>query len=166
MPPLRSAARLAALALLLAAAPALVPRHAAAQGRPLRATGLRGIAFGNVLPGVPQLVLATDPTRSAQFDLTGPNRIQVEITFTLPGALAAPGGGSIPIVFEPTSAGWSSSQTTADIVPFDPMQPFAATLSGNGRGTVFLGARLQPPAGVPSGAYAAPVTITLALTGL
>jgi hypothetical protein len=150
-----------ALAALLAGA---LPGALAAQ-RPLRATGVRGLTFGILLPGLPQPVLSMDAVRSAQLDVTGPNREVVRITFTLPSVLAGPAGGTIPIVFGATSAGWSESQTITNQVLFDPQQPFTATLSNNGRGSVFLGATLQPGGTAPSGAYSAPITITLALVG-
>lgn len=152
--------RLAALALLALA----TPRVAAAQ-RPLRATGVRGIAFGMVIPGIPQPVARTDAMRSAQFDIMGPNRSDVVVTFTLPTALAAPGGGMVPIDFGPSSAGYSQSQAIGNQIAFDPSQPFAATLGNNGRGSVFLGATLQPAASTPAGDYSAPITLTLANVG-
>lgn len=126
---------------------------------------MRGIAFGTVLPGVPQPVLGTDATRSAQFDLTGPNRSQILLVFTLPPALAAPGGGTLPIVFGAGSAGWSPSQAIGAQTPFDPVQPFSATLNNSGRGSVFLGATLLPSTTTPAGAYTAPITLTLANVG-
>jgi hypothetical protein len=156
--------RPARLALALAAVLAATPAALRAQ-RPVRATGVRGIAFGVVLPGVPQPVPRTDATRSAQFDLTGPNRSELLVTFTLPSVLTAGGGGAIPIVFGASDAGYSASQSIASQIPFDPALPFTATLSNNGRGSIFLGATLQPGAAAPPGGYTAPVTITLANVG-
>ena len=152
--------RLATLALLLVLAPG-----ALAAQRPLRATGVRGIAFGMVIPGIPQPVARTDPMRSAQFDFMGPNRSDVVLTFTLPTVLTAPGGGMVPIVFGPTSAGYSQSQAIGNQIAFDPTQPFNAPLGNNGRGSVFLGATLQPAASTPAGDYSAPITLTLANVG-
>lgn len=150
--------------LLAALLLALLPAALAAQ-RPLRATGVRGITFGMVIPGIPQPVARTDAIRSGQFDITGPNRSDVSITFTLPAMLTSPGGGTVPIVFGPASAGWSQAQAIGSQVAFDPSQPYTATLSNNGRGAVFLGATLQPAANTPAGDYTAPVTLTLAYTG-
>ena len=159
-------ARLAflALAALLALLAAGAPPALHAQ-RPLRATGVRGIDFGTVLPGIAQPVLRTDATRSAEFDLTGPNRSMVQITFVLPTALTAAGGGSLPVVFGVTSAGYSQSGTIGNQTPFDPAQAFTAALGNTGRGSVFLGATLHPSVATPAGAYTAPITITLALLG-
>jgi hypothetical protein len=152
--------RLLLLALVVVAAPDVL----AAQ-RPLRATGVRGIAFGVVIPGIPQAVARTDAMRSAEFEIAGPNRSGLLVSFTLPTVLTAPGGGSVPIVFGPASAGYSQSQAIGNQVAFDPAQPFAATLSNNGRGAIFLGATLQPAAGTAAGDYSAPITITLADVG-
>lgn len=152
--------RLIPLVLLLVAAPNVL----AAQ-RPLRVTGVRGIDFGVVIPGIPQTVARTDAMRSAEFEISGPNRGDLLISFTLPTMLTAPGGGTVSIVFGPASAGYSQSQAIGNQVAFDPAQPFAATLSNNGRGAVFLGATLQPAAGTAAGDYSAPITITLVDVG-
>lgn len=152
--------RLALLVLLAAVLPGVL----AAQ-RPLRATGVRGIGFGMVIPGIPQPVASTDPMRSAEFDIMGPNRGSLLLSFTLPTVLTSPGGGAMPIVFGPSSAGYSSSQAIGNQVAFDPSQPYTAALGNTGRGSVFLGATLQPAASTPAGDYSAPITITLADVG-
>ena len=48
-----------------------------AQGRPVTVTGVRGLTYGTVLPGVARIILRTDAANSGQFDLRGPNRNQV-----------------------------------------------------------------------------------------
>lgn len=153
-------ARLVLLALLLLASPGVL----AAQ-RPLRATGVRGIDFGVVIPGIAQPVARTDAMRSAEFEIAGPNRGDLLVSFTLPTLLTAAGGGTVPIVFGSASAGYSQSQAIGNQIAFDPSQPFAATLGNTGRGSIFLGATLQPAAGTAAGDYSAPITITLANVG-
>ena len=38
----------------------------AAQGKPLTVTGVRGVTFGAILPGVPRVVSRTDPANSGE----------------------------------------------------------------------------------------------------
>jgi hypothetical protein len=132
----------------------------------LSATGVRNLAFGDVLPGVPNTVQPTDVTRSGQFDIGGPSLAQVEITFALPTALAGGGGATTPISFGATSAGYSANGSIASQVPFDPRVPFRASLSALGRGTAFVGGLLAPPGTQSAGSYSGSVSVTVALVGL
>jgi hypothetical protein len=142
-----------------------------AGGRELRAqllvaTGIRDLAFGTVLPGVPSTVPPSDAVRSGQFDIAGPILGRVEITFTLPATLSRTGGATMPISFGPISAGYSAGGSIAGQTAFDPRTPFRANLSAIGRGSVFLGGTLSPPGSQGAGSYTASVTVTVALVGL
>ena len=132
-----------------------------AQGRPLTVTGMRGVTFGAVLPGVPRTVLRTDPANSGQYDLTGPNRSQVLLSFVLPAAMTGPVGALMPLTFGASDAGYSQSQTVGSQVGFDPKQPFTATLSNNGRGSVFVGGTANPATNQRAGAYSATLTLNV-----
>src|SRR5437773_12537549 len=83
---------LVVLGVMLLAAPLL------AQGKPLTVTGVRGVTFGAVLPGVPRVILRTDPANSGQFVIKGPKG-PVLLSFMLPLSLTGPGGAFRPIVF-------------------------------------------------------------------
>jgi hypothetical protein len=131
------------------------------QGKPLTVTGVRGVTFGAVLPGVPRVILRTDPANSGQFDLKGPNRNQVLLSFVLPLRMTGPGGALMPLTFGAGDAGYSQSQTIGSQVGFDPKQPFTATLSNNGRGSVFLGATANPTTNQRAGAYTATITLNV-----
>jgi len=156
-----SAARLILVVALLSAAPAL---HA--QGRPLRVTGVRGIAFGTVFPGVQTAVPPSDAARSGRFDITGPKLSTVQITLTLPNRLTGPAGASMPLSFGVTDGGYSLTGSTTALVPFDPRLPFSAVLSSNGAASVFLGGTLLPPGPQPGGSYVGTLTITVAQLSL
>lgn len=132
-----------------------------AQGKPLTVTGLRGVTFGAVLPGVPRVIARTDPANSGQFDIRGPNRKQVLLTFILPLRMSGPGGALMPLTFGAGDGGYSQSQAIGSQVGFDPKQPFTATLSNNGRGSVFLGATANPATNQRAGAYTATITLTV-----
>lgn len=133
----------------------------AAQSRPLTITGVRGLTFGAVLPGIPTVVARTDPARSGQLDIRGPNRSQILLTFTLPLAMTGPAGAQLPLVFSASDAGYSQSQAIGSQVGFDPKQPFTAALSNNGRGSVFIGGTANALPSQRAGAYTATLTLTV-----
>jgi hypothetical protein len=132
-----------------------------AQGRPLTVTGQRGLTFGVVLPGVPRVVLRTDPANSGEFEIRGPNRGQVLLTFVLPLAMTGPAGAVMPLAFGASDAGYSQSQAIGSQVGFDPKQPFTANLPNNGRASVFVGATANPASNQRAGAYTGTLTLTV-----
>jgi hypothetical protein len=132
----------------------------AAQGKPLTVTGIRGVTFGAVLPGVPRVVLRTDAANSGEIDLKGPKG-QLLLTFVLPVSMTGPAGALMPVTFGASDAGYSQSQAIGSQVGFDPKQPFTATLPNNGRATVFLGATANPTANQRAGAYTATITLNV-----
>ncbi len=140
-------------ALLLA-----VPLHAQ---RPLTVTGVRGLTFGAVLPGVPRIILRTDPANSGEFDIRGPNNSQMLLSFVLPVAMTGPSGALMPLSFGAGDAGYSQSQSIGSQVGFDPKQPFTATLSNNGRGAVFVGGTANPTTNQRAGAYTATLILNV-----
>jgi hypothetical protein len=131
-----------------------------AQGKPLTVTGVRGVTFGTVLPGVPRVVLRTDPANSGQIDIHGPKG-QVLLTFVLPVSMTGPAGALMPIVFGASDAGFSATQAIGSQVGFDPKQPFTATLPNNGRASVFVGATATPATNQRAGAYTATIILTV-----
>ena len=131
-----------------------------AQGKPLTVTGLRGVTFGAVLPGVPRVVLRTDPANSGQIDIQGPKG-QVLLTFVLPVSMTGPAGALMPITFGASDAGYSVTQAIGSQVGFDPTQPFTGTLPNNGRASVFIGATANPATNQRAGAYTATIILTV-----
>jgi hypothetical protein len=129
------------------------------------ATSVRNLSFGTVLPGVPTTVEPTDLARSGQFEIIGLVNDPVEITFSfLPSTLTGP-GGTMPISFGTTSAGFSESGAITSQVFFDPRVPFRVNLSSTGRGTGFLGGTLTPSATQAAGSYSGSVSITVSFLG-
>ena len=133
----------------------------AAQSKPITVQGVRSLAFGAVLPGVPRVISRTDAVGSGQYNITGSNNTQVQLTFTLPGVMNGPAGATMPIVFGGNDAGYSQSQAIGSQVAFDPKQPFLATLNKNGRGSVFVGATARPTPTQRAGSYTATLTLTV-----
>jgi len=132
-----------------------------AQGKPLTVTGVRGLVFGAVLPGVSRVVTRTDPANSGEYDIKGVKDSQVLLTFTLPAAMNGPAGAQMPLVFGSSDAGYSQSQAIGSQIGFDPKQSFTAVLSQNGRGSVFIGATANPATNQRAGAYTATLTLTV-----
>src|SRR6267378_3673037 len=143
---------------------AALPPLLGAQGKPLTVTGVRGVTFGAVFPGVPLAVSRTNPANSGQFDIKGPNRSNLLLTFVLPLTMTEPAGAQMSLSFGSNDAGYSQSQAIGSQVGFDPKQPFTAALANNGRGSVFVGGTANPTANQRAGAY--PATITLTVTVL
>lgn len=137
--------------------------HAHAQF--VSATGVRNVAFGDVIPGLQNTVQPTDVIRSGQFNITGPSLAQVEITFALPATLSN-GGATMPISFGATSAGYSSSGAIGSQTPFDPRSPFRTNLSPLGRGSTFIGGIVAPAGTQSAGSYSGSLGMTVALVGI
>jgi hypothetical protein len=131
-----------------------------AQGKPLTVTGMRGVTFGAVLPGVPRVVLRTDPANSGEIDIKG-SRGQVLLTFVLPIRMTGPSGALLPVSFGASDAGFSATQAIGSQVGFDPKQPYTATLPNNGRASVFLGATANPATNQRAGPYTATITLNV-----
>jgi hypothetical protein len=140
---------------------ALVGVPLQAQGKPITVTGVRGLGFGAVLPGVSRVVPRTDPANSGEYDIKGVKDSQVLLTFTLPVAMNGPAGAQMPLVFGSSDAGYSQSQAIGSQIGFDPKQSFTAVLSKNGRGSVFIGATANPATNQRAGAYTATLTLTV-----
>ena len=146
-----------------------VPSPAAAQGggRALTVRGTQGLTFGSVIPGVPMTVPYTDLARAALFEVRGPTDAQIELTFTLPVALAGPAGAQLPLGFTATSAALSLNGNAASATPRDPRTRFTAVLDPrNGRIYLHLGGRALPAGTQRAGAYAGTVLLTAAFTGI
>ena len=132
-----------------------------AQGKPLTVTGVRGVTFGAVLPGVPRVVLRTDPANSGQFDIRGPKGGPVLLSFVLPLTMTGPAGALMPIVFGASDAGFSATQSIASQVGFDPRQPTTVVFPNNGNVSVFVGATANPRTNQRAGAYTGTITLTV-----
>jgi hypothetical protein len=134
--------------------------------KPLTGTGSQGITFGAVFPGVSVTVLPNDATRAGTFDVRGQKNLQVQFTFTLPTAMSAGAGKTMPMVFGATSARYARTANLGTSTVFDPRVPLLARLSGTGRLYIWLGGAVSPSPTQAAGAYSATVTLTMAYTGL
>ena len=134
-------------------------------GRPLNVIGRQGLTFGTMWSGQPAQVSRQDPLRSGQIELRGMRLTDVQVTFSLPAALAGPGGAQLPLSFGANDGGVGTSSAITAATGFDPRLSHVARFSDNGRLYLFLGGTALPGAGQTAGAYTATVTVTVAYTG-
>jgi hypothetical protein len=127
----------------------------------MAAQGQQGLAFGDLLGGVPASVPPVDPVNAAQFRVRQGNRT-VEVSFTLPPVMTGPGAGEVALSFSAADAVYSTTQSPAGGVPFDPRVPFTLPAGGGGGWNwVFLGGAALAPPSAPQGTYQATIVITL-----
>jgi hypothetical protein len=138
---------------------------AKAQGRPLSVTGQNELVFASVFPGLPEVVSFADAVNAGAFQVRGANRSEVALTFTLPAALVATGGRSLPLRFGPGDGGWNTQNDVPTARTFDPRVVLTVRLSQQGRLFLWLGGTALPTATQAAGTYAGTVTLTAAYTG-
>jgi hypothetical protein len=120
------------------------------------------IRFGNVLGGVANTVLRTDPARAGRFDIITPPGVVINGTFVLPPVMTRAGGGTMPISFAGTTAGYSDAQSIGSQVGFNPQ--FGGTVTAtDGRASVFMGATVTPAVGQAPGSYTATITLIVVI---
>jgi hypothetical protein len=142
------------------------PVAASAQSTPtISVTGMRGLLFGTLIPGVPEPVAPTDVARAAWFDVRGEPSSQLQLVLALPLALAHHSASQVPLRYGPAAAAYSITSSTADAIAFDPAIPFTVTLPASGRVQVYLGATALPPVQATAGRYTAVITLTAAAVG-
>lgn len=142
---------------------ALLCSAEAGQTQSIQVTGIQGVSFGSMVPGISKAVSRTDALNAARFDIKGAGSGRtVELQFALPAVLTGPGGASLPLSYTSGDAGFSAQQSIGSQTGFDPRTAFIALLSANGRGSVFLGCRASPAANQPAGSYSATLTLSVA----
>jgi hypothetical protein len=106
-------------------------------------------------------VLRTDAINGGQFDISGPSRASVLLTFTLPASMAGPGGATLALRFGSNDGGWSPPQQIGTQTAFDPRLPHTAPLDQNGKVSAYLGGTAQPTANQKAGSYTGTITLTV-----
>jgi|GEM_PF-754249 hypothetical protein len=185
--------RLPLAALLLGALCAAAPGAALAQAEggsgfvaasvtvaypPLTGAGVRPLQFGVVLPSAGAATVLPADARAGEWRLTGVRgRKSLDISFTLPAALAGPNGATLPLSFNGNFAALCEIDNdqqceTASVVAWNPVTTptFRDTPEryrpGRPRYTydhysVYLGGIALPSPSQPAGSYTGTVTITI-----
>ncbi len=124
-------------------------------------TGVRNLAFGPVIRGVPSAIAPGDPIRSGRFYVRHILGRQVQVRFTLPTRLTrVAGGGNMPITFATTDAIAQGTAGSSVPVTFNPNNAITFTLTTSADFFVNLGGRVTPAAGQATGAYSGTITLT------
>jgi hypothetical protein len=127
--------------------------------------GIRDLAFGPVITGIPSSVAPTEPLRSGQYRITAPAGARVRLDFTLPKQLVGPGNARLPIAFGKTDALAVGNAPGSVPVGLDP-NPKANLKYDMGSSTavnIFLGGTVTPAANQAPGGYVAAVTLTVTI---
>mgnify|MGYP001202510734 FL=1 len=124
-------------------------------------TGVRNLAFGVVIRGVPNSVTPADPIRSGRFYVKHQLNHQIQLQFTLPTQLPrVGGGGNLPITFGATDAIAQGTAGSSVPVTFNPNNTQTFTLVTSADFYVNLGGRVSPAAAQATGNYQGTVTLT------
>ena len=124
-------------------------------------TGIRDLAFGPVIRGVPNAVSPNDPVRSGRFYVRHIINRQVQVQFTLPTQLArVAGGANLPISFAATDAVAKGTAPISNPLTFNPNNTQTFNLVTSADFYINLGGRVSPAAGQATGAYRGTVTLT------
>ena len=123
--------------------------------------GIRNLAFGPVIVGVPSSVGPSHPTKSGQFRITAPLNSKVQIRFTLPDALAGPGGAELPITFGSSDAMAIGSAPGSTPMFFNPKATRNPQFQPSTMYNVFIGGTVTPAGNQQPGSYAATITLTI-----
>jgi len=132
-------------------------------GAQINVRAVRALTFGTVIPGVPSVVLRTDPLNSGQFEIRGGQFLTIiRLTFTLPSVLNGPTGATMPLTFATNDAGYSFINSINSQTAFNPHQPYT-TVKGIGGGAtgVFLGGRVTPAVNQRAGSYTGTVVLSV-----
>jgi hypothetical protein len=146
----------ALLSLILLTVPA-----SRAEAQSAYVNGLRDLAFGTVLNGVPKHILPSDAVNSGMFEFKAAGAAQVQLQFTLPTVLNGPAGATLPISFSTTDAivqGLAGGSTPLTI---NPNVTTVYPLGSGSRFDVWIGGTVTPQAGQTQGAYSATISLTM-----
>ena len=124
-------------------------------------TGIRNLTFGPVIVGIPSSIGPSHPTKSGQFRLTAPLNSKVQIRFTLPDALAGPGGAQLPITFGSSDAMAVGTSPGSTPTTFNPKATRNPQFQPSTAYDVFIGGTVTPAGNQQPGSYAATITLTI-----
>jgi len=131
--------------------------------RPIQVEGIKNLAFGLLLAGIPTSVPRTDPVRAGQINVTAQPKSPIIIQISLPTSMTGPAGATLPLAFAANDAGYSALGTIGSQVAFDPRASVVVlTNTSNGRGTIYLGGTASPAFNQQPGNYTGVITITVA----
>lgn len=127
--------------------------------------GIRDLAFGPVIVGIPSTVAPSDAVRSGQYRFTAPAAARVRIDFDLPSQLNGPSGAKLQIRFGKTDAVIVGNAAGSVPIALDP-NPKANQKFDMGTNTaanIFLGGTVNPATTQAPGSYVATIVLTVTI---
>ena len=157
MTPRRGARLVAALLLVLGARPVKGQGSGSTTVVPLQP-----LTFGNLIPGVPEVVSISDVARRAVIALSGSSA--VDVTLLLPASMEAPDGTSIPLQFGSADGAVMASTVSAP-VPMNPHESRRVALAPDHATHLILGGVALPTRSQRPGHYTARVIVLISQPG-
>ena len=127
--------------------------------------GIRDLAFGPVIIGIPSTVAPSDAVRSGQYRFTAPVGSRVRIDFDLPSQLNGPASAKLPIKFGKTDAvivGNAPGSVPTALDP-NPKANLKFDMGTNTAANIFLGGTVTPAGNQAPGSYVATVVLTVTI---
>jgi hypothetical protein len=122
----------------------------------------RALQFGQLLPGIPEVVSVSDVNRRAEVVVRGQGLLQVQLV--LPDHMLSPGGARIPLEFAETNGGVALG-ASAPLRTFNPRRPVQVSLSqAQGEAILYLGGTARPTSNQPAGVYSATIVVLISRT--
>ena len=138
-----------------AQAPAAVPG--------MEAVPVQGLAFGGLIPGVPEAVAVTDAARRAEIVLNGSGLF--DVTLVLPDAMVSATGARMPLRFT-AGDGALLRNVSAALVPFDPLGTNRVSLdAAQGPARLLLGGTALPAREQTAGRYTTTIVVVVTTPG-
>lgn len=129
----------------------------------LQVTGVRNLAFGPVIQGVPNTVAANEAVRSGEFEVIATLGNRLRVRFTLPNRLNGPAGATLNLSFSNSDGLALETGPGATPQTFNPHGNRTFTLVTGNRLLLFLGGQVSPTANQTTGAYTNTVTLTVTI---
>ena len=127
--------------------------------------GIRNLAFGPVIVGIPSSVAPSDALRSGQFRITAPAGSRVRLDFDTPTQLVGPGTARLPIKFAKTDGIVIGNAPGSVPVVLDPnlKANLKYDMGSSTAANIFLGGTVTPAANQAPGSYVATITLTVTI---
>lgn len=129
----------------------------------LQVTGVRNLAFGPVIQGIPNTVAASEAVRSGEFEVIATLGNRLRVRFTLPNRLNGPAGATLNLSFSNSDGLALETGPGATPQTFNPHGNRTFTLVTGNRLLLFLGGRVSPTANQTTGSYTNTVTLTVTI---
>jgi hypothetical protein len=127
--------------------------------------GIRNLAFGPVIVGIPSSVAPSDAIRSGQYRFTAPAGSRVRLDFDLPSQLNGPAGAKLPIKFGKTDAVavGNAPGSVPTVLDPNPKANLKYEMGASTAANLFLGGTVTPAANQAPGSYVATIVLTVTI---